>query len=679
MSFLSRWFGARAASSSSSPKPASRPASKPACKRARLQVETLEQRDTPSNDFFVVNGAANTQVGVTFDFTSRHTPFWDEIGVYTVQDDQGRVANLLPSDPGYVQAARNVARLVFEAGEIVGTEVELFFTAGTRLAFYIIRNNTMEAWTELNPANRPRLQPEGYFSVDQANNDGLDHVRSQKFADGSLKLFWENGHKGGDLDFDDDVILVKHTNGGAIATGGVAGQRVPIKFTKSGGDSAFNSEVGLFLVDDISGRIGTLSPGDEGYVQAAMQRRRIMFAPSAPIGATKIIRLPGAAFFGTYIVGNGTSAQLTLRNPENHPSGSIFVHFSFPQANVDEREHVHWRDRFTFGFEDSRDPRHRDLNDVFVTMKFNKPANTKPFVVGAGLTNISVDDAAADRTIDLANLFDDRDITNTIVRVNTIFGTFKIRLLDRVAPRTVANFLNYVKRGDYNSSIFHRSAKTNGVPFVLQGGGFQFVAGNDPQLVKIDQDPAVQNEFNRSNIRGTIAMAKLGGNPNSATSEWFVNLGNNSANLDTQNGGFTVFAEVLGDGMRIVDRMARLPVRDFSENPQDPDDTTWPFTALGELPLRGYNGTDFPNDTGPNQYALIEGAKIVKRGDFLTYSVVSVVMSDGASPNLVTATIVDNRLNLAFENGQTGTATVTVRATDRFGKSVTDSFVVTVT
>jgi cyclophilin family peptidyl-prolyl cis-trans isomerase len=677
MSFLSRWFGTQAASSSSSAQAGS--ARKPA-KRARLQVETLEQRDTPSNDFFVVNGPANTQVGVTFEYESRRTPFWDEIGVYTVQDDQGRVANLLPTDPGYVQAMRNTARMVFEAGEIVGTEVELFFTAGTRLAFYIIRDNTMEAWTEKNPINRTRLDPEGYFSVQLANRDGLDHVHAQKFPDGSMKLFWENGHRGGDRDYNDDVILVKHTNGGAVAIGGVAGQRVPVQFTKSGGDSAFRSEVGLFLVDDVSGRIGTLNPGDEGYVQAALARRRVLFAPSAAIGATKTVRLPGGRFFGTYIVGNGTAFQLLSRNPENNLHGNIFVHFSFANGNVDGREHVKWFDRFTVGFEDSRDPRHRDLNDVIVSMRFKKPLNSRPFVVGAGLTDITVSSTAADRTIDLANLFDDRDITNTIVRVNTIFGDFKIKLLDRTAPRTVANFLNYVRRGDYNNSIFHRSAKTNGVPFVLQGGGFNFIAGNDPQLVEIAQDPAVQNEFNRSNIRGTIAMAKLGGNPNSATSEWFVNLGNNSANLDTQNGGFTVFAEIMGDGMKIIDRMARLPVRNFSQNPNDPDDATWPFTALGELPLRGYTGgPDFPNDTVKNQYAFVEGAKIVKRGDFLRYSVDSVVMSDGASPNLVTATIVNNRLTLAFENGQTGTATVTVRATDKFGKSVTDTFVVTVT
>ncbi len=154
---------------------------------------------------------------------------------------------------------------------------------------------------------------------------------------------------------------------------------------------------------------------------------------------------------------------------------------------------------------------------------------------------------------------------NTIVRMEIAYGsnqgTIDIELYDDQAPITVANFLRYAGRGDYtNNGFIHRS-----VPgFILQGGGY--IYGNSPLGIFVTRipvlDPPIQNEFSasRSNIRGTIAMAKLPGDPNSATSEWFFNLADNSANLDYQNGGFTVFGHVVGSGMTVVDAIASLPV-----------------------------------------------------------------------------------------------------------------------
>jgi len=70
---------------------------------------------------------------------------------------------------------------------------------------------------------------------------------------------------------------------------------------------------------------------------------------------------------------------------------------------------------------------------------------------------------------------------------------------------------------------------------------------------------SIMNEFSadRSNLRGTVAMAKLGGDPDSATSQFFFNLDDNSENLDNQNGGFTVFAEVV-EGLDVVDAISEV-------------------------------------------------------------------------------------------------------------------------
>ena len=148
---------------------------------------------------------------------------------------------------------------------------------------------------------------------------------------------------------------------------------------------------------------------------------------------------------------------------------------------------------------------------------------------------------------------------NFNLRIQTDMGGIDIELFDTVAPLTVANFMNYVNDGDYDGTFIHRS-----VPgFVVQGGGFIFNPDNGDFFgggtTRIPTDPPVVNEFNLSNVRGTIAMAKVEGDPDSATSEWFFNLVDNSGNLDNQNGGFTVFAQVLGNGMDIVDAIAALP------------------------------------------------------------------------------------------------------------------------
>jgi len=147
---------------------------------------------------------------------------------------------------------------------------------------------------------------------------------------------------------------------------------------------------------------------------------------------------------------------------------------------------------------------------------------------------------------------------NTVVTVTTNRGTFSIELFDNDTPVTAQNFLNYVDRDDYNGTFIHRS-----VPgFIVQGGGFRFNAATG-NADSIPRDSPIINEFQHSNLRGTVAMAKLSGNPDSATNQWFINLANNSSNLDNQNGGFTVFGQVIGDGMTVVDDIASLPVFNF--------------------------------------------------------------------------------------------------------------------
>ena len=163
-----------------------------------------------------------------------------------------------------------------------------------------------------------------------------------------------------------------------------------------------------------------------------------------------------------------------------------------------------------------------------------------------------------------------------IVQMETSLGVISIELFDDSAPITVANFMNYVNDGDYDSSFFHRVLDG----FVLQGGGFTYDGGI---FGYVPTDAPIINEFDasRSNVRGTLAMSTLPGDPDSATSQWFFNLADNSATLDYQNGGFTVFGQVLGNGMDIIDAIAALPTYDLGGID----------SALTDVPLIGYDGS----------------------------------------------------------------------------------------
>ena len=175
------------------------------------------------------------------------------------------------------------------------------------------------------------------------------------------------------------------------------------------------------------------------------------------------------------------------------------------------------------------------------------------------------------------------NVHSTVVEIRTSLGIIEVNLFDNTTPETVANFLSYANSGAYASSVVHRSVSN----FVIQGGGFTYngpVAVNSFSLDSISTGTPIANDPKLSNLRGTIAMAKTS-SPDSATSQWFINLSNNANSLDvaTNAGGFTVFGQVVGDGMQVVDAIAALTLLNGGG-------------AFGELPIRDYTQTDVNNE-----------------------------------------------------------------------------------
>jgi cyclophilin family peptidyl-prolyl cis-trans isomerase len=147
----------------------------------------------------------------------------------------------------------------------------------------------------------------------------------------------------------------------------------------------------------------------------------------------------------------------------------------------------------------------------------------------------------------------------TLAQFRTALGDIEVELFDQDKPATVANFIRYVEAGLYRDMIVHRWDDQ----FVIQGGGFWVTNRfqTNAQFASIPTFSAITNEYNVgrkfSNTYGTIAMARVGGQTNSATSQWFFNLGNN-AFLDTADGGFTVFGRVLR-GTNVLERFNKPP------------------------------------------------------------------------------------------------------------------------
>ena len=139
------------------------------------------------------------------------------------------------------------------------------------------------------------------------------------------------------------------------------------------------------------------------------------------------------------------------------------------------------------------------------------------------------------------------------VALETSKGNIVVELYQDKAPKTVKNFLDYVKAGFFNGTIFHRVIPN----FMVQGGGFT------PDMTEKPTRPPIQNEADNglANQRGTLAMARTP-DPHSAGAQFFINLKDNTFLNHTaktsQGWGYAVFGRVV-EGMEVVDAIAQVP------------------------------------------------------------------------------------------------------------------------
>ena len=304
--------------------------------------------------------------------------------------------------------------------------------------------------------------------------------------------------------------------------------------------------------------------------------------------------------------------------------------------------------------------------------------------------------------------------SNTIVRFEVIRGTnalgvVDVEMFDQEKPATVRNFLLYVRSGAFSNSFLHRD-----VPgFIVQGGGFTVTDPSSTNAPTATNSPTATNQFaaykavtdfgkltneflvgsRMSNTFGTIAMAKLGDDPNSASSQWFFNLGNNTTNLDNQNGGFTVFGRVMAstnatDGTNVLAHFnalsttstivnlatlvsnsfgafTDLPVASSNTPPRIPTYTGLYYTRISILNDSYVPGTNAPTVaiTSPDSYTQFTNQVVTITG----------TASDDSEVARVTyrVTTVVNETNIvSAEQIATGTTNWTIRLAPSLGRTV---------
>lgn len=269
--------------------------------------------------------------------------------------------------------------------------------------------------------------------------------------------------------------------------------------------------------------------------------------------------------------------------------------------------------------------------------------------------------SGTNQTIDLSQL------VNSRVRFATNQGDIDMELFDGIKSATVDNFLNYVTQGRYNGTIVHRvTSMQNAGIAVIQGGGFMpfFPSTDGPAPQHIATDAPIVNEGRtdgiKSNVAGTIAMARTS-DPNSATSEWFINTEDNTvldpgddAN-DPSQAGYAVFGKIL-TGLDVAQAIQQLPNGPIG----DPNVSPLQTTPLLQAP-------DSNGDPVPGSYITLNASTLPSPA--LTFSVKS------NNPAVATAAIEGNNLVINF-GPSVGVTSLVVTGTDAQNNTANHNIVI---
>ncbi len=307
----------------------------------------------------------------------------NELGVFTVDDAEGKINGIAPGSSEYVKAALDKSKVIFSAiannpirfnTDNISRLLELEF--GNSLRFYLVKNSTTNAVKA---------------GITATSNVVFSDPSKQKITDlgaDGFSISWKDGSNSTATEFQDLVVKIRPTNESFVLGTGLQsnpqGQLIDLRTVTQqvqtdcqvNREAGFNNYVGFYQVADENGGIDTnndgkadILPGQTGYIQAAVQGRVSgldLTVSNQGIASFAGTFKPGA-IFAPFIIADGRPDAILDSNSSNDPA----VYFSFLGANTDKVDHIRVLGDNVFGFEDLRGGGDNDFNDVIVRMNLS--------------------------------------------------------------------------------------------------------------------------------------------------------------------------------------------------------------------------------------------------------------------------------------------------------------------
>jgi uncharacterized protein YkwD len=318
-----------------------------------VQTGLLPLFQSLANNLLQVANTNNNSFNIKFTPLQRLGAGADDLGVFAVDDEQGKIGTLLPGQDGYLRAALDRSQTIFSTlgGAFFDPTAsrQLTFQAGQSLRFFAVKDDTIDAAKSI-------LASGGTLSNLVLGDSSL--LPMTGFGD-KFNLAWTGTSS--------NVLLQAEISNQASTVGTAlqnkldlldltnkAGTAVSAIFTVES-DAYYHNRVGFYAVDDaLTGRVGTLLPGDAGYAQAAIGRAVAALDSVSGNVVTNSQNLVGGTILAPYITANGGD-----------------TYFAYIGANTDKVDHIKLLGDNRFGFEDLAGGGDRDYNDVVLGVKFS--------------------------------------------------------------------------------------------------------------------------------------------------------------------------------------------------------------------------------------------------------------------------------------------------------------------